>query len=61
VGASEVGPAPACAVALGAALAARLGVLTAHRVTAPHPVLPAVLPYLLAAPAVYLLGRLLVG
>jgi hypothetical protein len=51
----------ALAAAAVAAVAARLGVILANRVPVPHPVLPAVLPALLVAPATYVLARVLVG
>ncbi len=51
----------ALAAALGAAVAARLGALLAGRVPVPHPLLPAVLPALLVAPATYVLARVLHG
>ena len=47
--------------ARGGAVAARLAVLLANRAVAPHPLLSAALPAVLVAPAVYLLGRVLVG
>lgn len=52
---------PAVAAAAGGAVAARLGLLFAARAAAPHPLLPAALPAVLVAPAVYVLGRVLVG
>ena len=42
-------------------MAARLAVMLADRARAPHPLLTAALPAVLVAPAVYLLGRVLVG
>ncbi len=45
----------------GGAVAARLAVLLANRAAGPHPLLTAALPAVLVAPAVYLLGRVLVG
>ena len=42
-------------------MAARLAVVLADRARDPHPLLGAALPALLVAPAVYLLGRVLVG
>lgn len=59
--ASPVGALTALAVAAGAAVAARLGTLLGDRAAAPHPALPAVLPAVLVAPAVYVLARVLVG
>jgi hypothetical protein len=53
--------ATALAAAGVAAVAARLGVILADRVPAPHLVLPAVLPALLVAPATYVLARVLLG
>jgi hypothetical protein len=47
--------------AAAAAVAARAGALLAGRVAAPTPVLTASLPLALAAPATYLVGRVVVG
>lgn len=58
---TEVELTVALASAVGGAVAARLAVLLANRAAAPHPLLTAALPAILVAPAVYLLGRVLVG
>ena len=60
-GGSDLDLPTALAAAAVAAVAARLGVVFANRVPAPHPVLPAVLPALLVAPATYVLARVLLG
>ncbi len=44
-----------------AAVAARVAVVLAQRVPTADPVLPAVLPALLVAPATYVLARVLLG
>ena len=60
-GAASVTLAVALAASAAGAVAARLAVVLADRARAPHPLLAAALPALLVAPAVYLLGRVLVG
>jgi hypothetical protein len=60
-GGSDLDLPTALAAAAVAAVAARLGVILANRVPVPHPVLPAVLPALLVAPATYVLARVLLG
>ena len=58
---TNVSLAAALVAGTGGAVAARLAVLLANRAVAPHPLLSAALPAVLVAPAVYLLGRVLVG
>ena len=58
---TSVSLAAALAAGAGGAITARLAVLLANRAVAPHPLLSAALPAVLVAPAVYLLGRVLVG
>jgi len=60
-GVASVTLAVALAAGSAGAVAARLAVVLADRTRAPHPLLGAALPALLVAPAVYLLGRVLVG
>lgn len=59
--AADVGWLPALAVGTGAGISAGLGALTVRRLATPHPALTGALPLLLAAPAVYLLDRLVPG